>query len=53
MTDEDKALQREARKAFGYNDDQIAAQEREDEIKALPDDDPEKIRAVFQKARDI
>jgi hypothetical protein len=50
MTDEDKALQREARKAFGYNDEQIAAQEREDALMSRPDSDSEKITTIFHRA---
>lgn len=50
MTDEEKTLQRQIRQAMGFSVESIAALEREDELAALSNDDPEKIKAVFAKA---
>lgn len=51
MTDEEKAMQREFRQAVGFSPEQIAAQEREDELMSRPDDDPEKVAHIFEQAR--
>lgn len=50
MTDEEKTLQRQTRQALGFSAESIVALEHEDELVALPNDDPGKIKAVFAKA---
>lgn len=50
MTEEEKTLRREVFKVGGFNDKQIEAMIHEEEVMARPDDDPEKIDFILDKA---